>query len=126
MKDILLTNNKRVQQRFLDSCNMEFVDGSLTDVMIRARDYVHKGHRLLSHPLSGSVKPGHTPYKSILISGETGALELDSLRIIEDSIVTCQKMTPRTGELSLQLKEDFMLVDLTLIEGAMSAHDGTR
>ncbi|MBR3718862.1 MAG: GrdX protein, partial [Firmicutes bacterium] len=30
--------------------DVRFVDGTYRDVLIKARDLVHQGHRLLSHP----------------------------------------------------------------------------
>ena len=72
-------------------CDKEFVEGSYRDVLIAVRDKIHKGHRLLSHPLSGSVKPNETPYKSVIISRNSAGMDLDSLKIIEDSIAAYDK-----------------------------------
>ncbi len=88
---ILITNNPKVKNDETIRCLKEYVDGSYRDVLIAVRDRVHKGHKLLSHPLSGSVKPNETPYKSVLISKEAGDMDLDSLQIIEDSIAVCDK-----------------------------------
>ncbi len=59
--------------------------------MSYVRDKVHEGHELATHPLSGSVKPNETPYKTIMISEKKGVLDFNSLKIIEDSIATAKK-----------------------------------
>ena len=55
--DILVTNNPLVLANFEKEFRIEFVDASLLDIFLLVRDYVHKGHSLLTHPLSGSIKP---------------------------------------------------------------------
>ena len=67
-KAIIITNNVLSKEGFEKTADVLFVEGSLMDVMKTARDYVHKGHRLLTHPLMGSIKPNETPYKTIAIS----------------------------------------------------------
>ena len=89
-------------------------------VLLLARDYVHQGHRLLTHPLSGSVKPNETPYKSIGITEKPGAsLCLDSLMIIEQAIGICRQLPVLNLPISQQMHQDFRLVDLTLISSAL-------
>jgi len=95
-----------------------YLEGAcLMDVLRLARDKVHMGHRLLTHPLSGSVKPGQTPYKSLIISKETDSLDLDSLKIIEDSIAMANKQA-ETPDKNKELIKDYQLIDLSLIESA--------
>ena len=82
----------------------------------------HKGSRLASS-LMGSVKPNETPYRSIIIDNRTGALDIDSLLLIEDSIESCRKFlrdrkTPLWGE---KILEDFRFLDLKFIESALSS-----
>ena len=100
---------------------LEFYDTDYLGVLIAARDRVHLGHKLLTHPLSGSVKPGETPYKTVILSGDRGAASIaeESLRIIEDSIQTCLKLTAgaKKRALSEKILEDFQLIDYSLIFG---------
>ncbi len=118
----IITNNSTVCDK-LYKTSVIFVDGSYLDVLYAARDRVHKGSRLISHPLMGSVKPNETPYRSIIIDNRTGALDIDSLLLIEDSIESCRKFlrdrkTPLWGE---KILEDFRFLDLKFIESALSS-----
>ena len=88
--------------------------------MIKTRDKIHEGYELLTHPLSSSVKPNETPYKSIIISDVKGNLNYDSLVLIENSIITFDKFKKLNFKLSDKVIEDFKLVDLTVLESALN------
>lgn len=114
---ILITNNSKVSNKFSEYLVLEFIDGSILDVFIYVRNLIHKGYRLLTHPLSGSVKPNENPYKSVIL--EKGCkLDLDSLSIIENAILTVNKFGVVVIEKESH-KKDGMLIDLTLIESAI-------
>ena len=80
----------------------------------------HKGYRLLTHPLSGSVKPGETPYKSVLMSrGER--LDMTSLTLIEDAIRTGRKFEDKSEKYSGKTLDDLKLIDMDLLKGAIAS-----
>lgn len=116
MRDILVTNNSDFlgdglgfEVRYLDT--LEY-----TEVLIAVRDMVHSGHRLLTHPLSGSVKPFETPYKSIVVSSKANAsIDEDSLILISDAITMAEKFR-RERHFNDKLLADFRLIDRDLIE----------
>ena len=125
--DIYVTNNPLVRERaglngITDS--LVFIDSGFIDVLTAARDFIHKGHALRSHPLSGSVKPGETPYKTVALSKDTGSLDAGSLRIIEECILTARKFGLKPGCREENARErvvkDYQLVDYTLIFGVIS------
>ena len=69
----LVTNNPLCRAVFTGICPVEFVAAdSCLSMLIRVRDMVYAGYRLYTHPLSGSVKPNETPYKSLLLSRSAG------------------------------------------------------
>ena len=114
---ILLTNNPDVVQCY----EARFIDGTYRDVLVEARDLVHRGHRLLSHPLMGSLKPNETPYRTVALSEEAGSLDLDSLQLIENAIETFDKfakvLRPDRGvNTPAEMLADFRLIDLSLIQ----------
>jgi len=123
MKFIIITNNPKIYEKYNESLEIEYLENkSHFDVLIYTRDKIHMGHKLLSHPLSGSVKPNETPYKSILISEKKGEMDVDSLILIENSISTYEKFqniskVPNWNE---QVVDDFMVVDLSLIENTLN------
>lgn len=92
------------------------------DVLIKVRDYIHLGHRLLTHPLAGSIKPNETPYKTVVISSEKASeINIDSIVLIENSIQTAQKFLKNKSRInwSDKILEDFRLIDFDLINNAL-------
>ena len=121
---IILTNNPDVKEAFSDR-DLCFLDGSYRDVLIRARDLVHQGHRLLTHPLMGSLKPNETPYRTIVLSKTAGSLDLESLELIENAIGTFEKFAKvtrpdRGANTPEHMLADFRLIDLSLVRSALS------
>lgn len=107
---MIISNNPMVWAAYEDLVKIE---GSIIAVMEKARDLIHIGHKLVSHPLAGSVKPNQTPYKSLIVSDEAQVLDFTSLEIIENALSTSQKML-KDNPLP-QWPED-ILVDLQLID----------
>ena len=112
----IVTNNPLVVRELTGQYTVEFVDGTYHDVLVALRDQIHKGHRLYSHPLSGSVKPNETPYKSVLISIKPQSLDMDSVEMIENSIVTCDKFPVKFPHMPDSMREDFQVIDATLLK----------
>ena len=120
MNFILITNNEQVLKRFKDKVEISYKNVSCREILVEARDLIHKGCSLETHPLSGSIKPNENPFKSILLSRKSGAVDLDSLVIIENSIATFDKFSCEFSKLSDEMLCDFRLLDLTLIESALT------
>ena len=120
MKYIIITNNPLVRDKYLDK-NVEYFDIKYEDVLQKVKNKIAEGHKILTHPLSGSVKPKETPYKSIMITESKGALDLDSLSIIENAIETASKFKERSDKWTEKVLKDFELVDFTLIDSAMGS-----
>ncbi|HHV37924.1 MAG TPA: GrdX protein [Tepidimicrobium sp.] len=122
MKKILITNNRYAYDEHKDTLEAKlYEDFTYLDILFLVRDRIHEGYRLITHPLSGSVKPNETPYKSIIIGDKGSTLDLDSLRMIEESIATAEKFmknapTPNWTE---RVLDDFRVIDLSLITGAI-------
>lgn len=115
----IVTNNLKVKE-FFKRDELIWVDGGYLEVLVTVRDCIHSNSKLLTHPLSGSIKPNETPYKSIAIESNTH-LDFDSLDLIEKAIETYRKLqkdsiTPDWRE---DIREDFMVIDLDLIKHAI-------
>ena len=116
----LITNNPAAYEGYSGRAKTIYLEGQkFMDVLYFVRDKVHAGHKLLTHPLSGSIKPGQTPYKSVFISGEKGALDDGSLRIIESSISAANKHIAgkKEPQWPVEILKDFQLIDFELIGG---------
>jgi hypothetical protein len=119
-KIIVVTNNPLVKENYEKNVFIEYYEVDLLSLLEKVRDKIHLGYRLLTHPLSGSVKPNETPYKTIIISKED-KLDNDSLVMIENSILTTKKLLSckKTPNWQQKILEDFQVVDLSLIQGAI-------
>ncbi len=120
----IVTNNPSLKPVFADKypnlqCMIDYENVSFISLMELVRDRVHKGARILTHPLDGSVKPMETPYKSILIDDVRGTLDFDSLDLIENAIMTCRKFHLQDREFLPEVQEDFQIIDRSLIESAL-------
>jgi hypothetical protein len=123
VKPIIITNNKISKEYYEQKYEVIFVEGSLMDVLIAVRDQIHKGHELLTHPLSGSVKPNETPYKSVAITyASQEQVDLKSLMLIENSIETARKLlvNKTTKVWPESVLEDFRVIDFDLIKNAVN------
>lgn len=120
---IIITNNSMVRDELSANYQVEYEDISYEDVLRKVRDRVYAGHKLLTHPLSGSVKPNETPYKSVMISTEPEKLDLESVEIIERAIHSCAKFEFRSDKYKPEVYEDFRTIDFTLISSAIPSTD---
>jgi len=119
MKDlVIITNNPKIKEKF-EELKIDFVD-NLSDVYSKSRDLVHQDWKLMSHPLAGSVKPAQNPYRSIILA-PTKKLDFYSLNTIENAIQKLNqfKKDHKKREYSQKIKEDYQVIDLTLINSAL-------
>lgn len=114
---ILITNNPLAEAEFGDNFRVEYHEASMLGILVNIRDRVHRGHQLLTHPLTGSLKPNETPYKSVLISDNPGNIDPRSVQIIEECILALHKFTP--GHISENCLPDLRAMDLFLIRSAL-------
>ncbi len=125
MKAIIITNNRAISSLTdIAEYDVELLENAeFLAVLKRVRDAVHRGHKLLTHPLSGSIKPYETPYKSVALSADRASLDMMSLQTIENAIATAEKFKrqqPGNRHLTEDVLADFRLIDLQLIENALN------
>ena len=113
----VITNNPAVVSAYPEIAM--FNEVGVLDVYVIVRDMVHKGAKVLSHPLSGSVKPWETPYKSVAVSCITGVLDLDSLKCIESAIGMMKNRRMKARAYSQRVLDDFGMIDLDIINSAI-------
>lgn len=115
----IITNNPLVREKLGTDYNIEFYECSYEDVLKKVKEEICKGYKLLTHPLSGSVKPNETPYKSVMVSVKPAETDLEGIRIIEGAIASCGKFEFKSDKYKPQVYEDFRLIDYTLISSAL-------
>lgn len=122
-KYMVITNNPLVRSRLDDTLEVIYLELSYEELLKVVRDRIYEGHRLLTHPLSGSVKPKETPYKSVLISERKEKVDGESVRLIENAILVCQKFQDKSKYYKEEVYKDFQLVDWTLLESGLASAD---
>lgn len=116
----LISNNPQVLAQYPQQAIA--VAGGVAEVYAAARDAIHGGAKLLNHPLSGSIKPNQSPYRSLVLGqSRTGALDFVSLSLIEEAIATLRKLQILKQNYSADVLEDFQVIDLDLVAAAMKA-----
>ena len=111
----IVSNNSMVWDRY----PAVRVDGDIDAVFRGIRDLVHLGCIILTHPLSGSIKPHETEYKSVVLEKKTGPADGRSLELIEGAIATSDKFRKPArdwGDDGARVQDDFMTIDLSLLE----------
>ena len=64
----IVTNNRLCRDKYGSQVEMDYLEnGSYLDVLLKVKDYIQKGWCLETHPMTGSLKPNQTPYKSVMI-----------------------------------------------------------
>lgn len=119
----IITNNPMVQLKYPEK--VDYLEAGVESVMIAARDRVHSGAKLLNHPLSGSLMPGVCPYKSLIVSAiektKTPQTDFASLGYLENAIDEFKKRTGASYGFDAKTLEDFQIVDLDLLDSALSS-----
>ncbi|CUX38104.1 GrdX family protein [Clostridium sp. C105KSO13] len=118
----IITNNPLVLGKLEKTHYVAYHEISYEEILKKVRDRIHEGHRLLSHPLSGSVKPKETPYKSIIITKRKEMKpDLESLELIENAIEACGKFSFKADLYGAEVYKDFQLIDWTLLKSALES-----
>lgn len=120
----IVTNNRLCRDKYGSQVEMDYLEnGSYLDVLLKVKDYIQKGWCLETHPMTGSLKPNQTPYKSVMISNRPVDREdfYNQEITMENSVSICQKFQSirQTPDWPEHLREDYREVDLSLIEGAL-------
>ncbi len=116
---LIITNNPLVRDCIPKNYAVEYQEIGYRDILVKVRDLVYAGQRMYTHPLSGSVKPNETPYKSVVVSKKPKGMEELEANIISDAIVTFDKFRQMDRNFPERVLKDFRLIDYTLLCGAV-------
>ena len=128
---ILVTNNHYFQQS-IESSRIQFIRGTSLDVLLAARDAIHMGSDLLTHPLYGNLRPNRQPFRSILLQNpaqkernfNTSAY-LESVSRIEEAILLyrCYGSRLKAPEsLTKATRKDYAFVDCELMRESLALY----
>ena len=117
-----ITNNPLLLDRGFSA--LEFHETDVLSLFHIVLKEVTNGYRLLSHPLTGSIRPDITPYKTILLSDRPAETDFTSVQLIDKAIHYAENLyqlrdVPIYQLWSAKEQKDFQLVDLSIIEQAL-------
>ena len=116
----IITNNPMVKEKLGE---VSYVEGSYGDVLDEVkRQIIEKHVCLLSHPLSGSIKPNETYYKTIFAAETTSQyIDIESLEYIESAIAVYEKFikNKQRPNWSLVVLKDFAFVDFYIAQSTL-------
>lgn len=120
-KCILVTNNDRAAEKWGDKVEQVVLVETYEEVLLKARDLIHTNHKLLTHPQASSLKPNQTPYRTILLYGESGSVDGEDVCLIEKAIETYGKWNAikKVPEYDGKIAYDYKTIDLSMIENVI-------
>jgi hypothetical protein len=117
---LIITNNSDVYERYKEGIRILYLqDQTPRKVLEKARDMIHMGSRLLSHPMAGSIAPNQMPYRSLLLWEaclESSKVDGNSLKLIENSLDALGN--PNAGW-SCEIKQDYRVIDMSIISDSL-------
>jgi len=122
---MLITNNRCSAEAFAKCCDCLFNESwNYGQVLLKARDKVHQGYELLSHPQCGNMKPNQTPYKSLVLARSSLGEQNDfaSITLIEQALEAHEKFQNmrRTPAWPDHILCDFRTIDVSLMQSVFS------
>lgn len=114
----IITNNPLVNQDDFQM-DVKFINTDYLGILNRAKDMIHAGYQILTHPLYGSVKPDQTMYRTLILK-KTNTTDFDSVIMIEDAIEVSKHFVERKRlvEYNEETLEDFQIIDRDLVLNA--------
>ncbi len=120
MNYLIVTNNNLVAKQHK---NIRFVTGTVDSVLTEARDLLHRGYGLISHPLPASLKLFYSPYRSILMKAGYGNPDAFQVEVMENSIRLHRKHLEERGT-DCRHDGDYQYLDLELLKAYDSLISG--
>ncbi len=111
---VVVTNNPLLK----DEENVLFVEGTFKDVLVKVRDMVYSGNKLITHPLFASSRMNFSPFRTVLVGDKPDRVSPEECQIIEDSIILYDNLTARRRR-QPEHDDDYADMDLRLYEAAL-------
>jgi len=101
-------------QRFQEMFEVDYRELAPLDMLKAARNLIHQGHKLHTHPVTSGTVPDGNPFVSIVLSEEAAATDFDSVSIIEAALALYAKLGT-SRELPEAVRNDFMLINCEML-----------
>ena len=128
---LLFTNNPAFFTLDRQGLDVMPVEATAHDVLLLARDKVHAGWRILNHPLYGNFRPGHQPFRTMLLqapqplatpSASVAAVDTYSLDLMEQALGVYRACADRVATpqgVSETLFRDCSRIDQALMQATL-------
>jgi len=126
---VLVTNNP---QLYHYCTSVHKISGTSWDVFLEARNKIHQGWKLLTHPLYGNFLPSQQPYRSLLLqspepSEKRVVVDLDSFSLIEEALGVYRSYKDRgtirqLGTHTPEIEADYATLDLRLLQQSLEQY----
>lgn len=122
---LIITNNRSVYERYKEDIKVLYLEGETSyGVFEKARDMIHMGSKLLSHPMAGSIMLNQMPYRSLLLQEtdlETRPVDVNSLNYIEKSLDAAARPSANSiKQWPCQPNKDYGIIDMSIIRDAIT------
>ena len=126
---VLVTNNPQLHAY---CTSVQHISGTSWDVFLEARNRIHRGWKLLTHPLYGNFLPSQQPYRSVLVESpenpeQRNPVDLDSFSFIEEALGVYRSYEDRgnvrqLGSHTSEIEADYALLDLRLMQQSLEQY----
>jgi len=98
---------------------IDFIEGTLKDVVIKSRNKLMNGMALVTDPLAGR-RVRTTPYLSVILKRGTGQLNPEEILRVEELLGNYYKNTDYLQGLDNMQDRDYQILDQSLVESALN------
>jgi len=123
MKTILITNNPMIHNKYSEIYEVDFKpNADQSEILRTARDMIHTGSQLVSHPMAGRLKPHESPYRTVVLNAAAGQSDYDSIMIIEYCIQATEKDLRGAAYIKYDdtVLEDLQYIDMVLLDNVIN------
>lgn len=116
-----LTNNALLKTL---SLGVTFVEGASVLVLTLARDRIHTGWSILTHPLYGNIQPSQQPFRSILVGlpDEYVPSDPDAIMVLERAVELFSRASSVSCRMDPKAMADYASLDVYLIRDSMEKY----
>lgn len=112
---MIITNNPLVRDTYN---NAIFIEATAEALLIKARDLVQEGYKIVSYPLPGSIKILSSPVLSVVLYKKNNEIDFEQLRNIEGSLDDLMKNKEKSLS-RIGYEEDYQKLDFELLKSAL-------
>lgn len=112
----IITNNLKVKTAYESKCRTRYYEISCMEMFLIVKKMIQRGHKLLTDPMAGSMRPNQMFCRTVLVSLRPGTMvDRESERIINSCLATCKRFFPLKVYWPSRFTVDFQNMDYTML-----------